>query len=439
LARIENALITYTVYLGKFVWPVDLIVYYPTRAAGVPPAEMATEMFPVAAMCGVVLIAISALCVWQRRERPYLIVGWLWYLGTLVPVIGIVQVGHQSMADRYTYVPLVGIYIMLAWSVAEFVGRHEAARQWVVGVTVAVLLALSVVTFHQVGYWKNSETLFTHVLNVREDNAVAHHLIAENLYEKEQFDQALFHIKRAIELRPSEPRPYLSLGYVYYRQRKFRQALASYNRGIAIRPDLAYAFNGRGLVYLSLGDFAKARADVEHALQLDPHNDNARHSRELVLGQTALRDGDLAGAETHFRKATTIDDGEETAWVFLGMIAAAQGRTSEALFDYREALALAPNSLEANINLANLLIAAPGHSSRNAIEAIGLAEHACRLTNFVRPDFLNTLAAAYYTAGRTDDAIRVIQQALDLPEVPSALRKQLDQNLELFQSSSQPP
>ncbi len=433
--RIENALITYVAYLGKLVWPADLIVYYPLRAADLPPAEMAKALFPAAAMSGGVLLAISAACIWQWRKRPYLIVGWLWYLGTLVPVIGIVQVGHQSMADRYTYVPLVGIYMMFAWSAAEFVERRESARIWVAGVAVAVLMVLSVVTFNQVGHWRDTKTLFTHVLSVNDDNSVAHHSIAESLYKEQRFDEALYHIKRAIELRPSEPRPYLSLGYVYYRQRKFGPALESYNRGIAIRPDLPFALNGRALVYLALGDFAKALADVQRALELDPHNQDARHFKELMLGKIALRDGDLPAAQSHFRLATTIDDQEDTTWVFLGMIAASQGRTSEAILAYREALARAPNSIEANVNLANLLITAPDHALRNATEAVQLAENVCRLTQYTRPDLLNTLAAAYYAAGRTNDAIQVVQRALGLPDIPPELRQQLMQNLDLFQTS----
>lgn len=434
VARVENTLISYAAYLGKLVWPVNLIVYYPLRAANLPPEEMAAALLPQAALSSLILIAISAVCIRQWRKRPYLIVGWLWYLGTLVPVIGIVQVGNQSMADRYTYVPLVGIYMMLAWSAADFAATREASRGWVVGVSVTLLVLLGALTFKQAGYWKDSTTLFTHVLEVNEANAVAQHAIAESLYDEEKYEQAEHHILRAIELRPSEPRPYVSLGYVYYRQRKFVLALESFNRGIAINPGSDFAFNGRGLVYLSLGDFAKARADMQRALELDPHNVNTLHNMQLVLGQISLRAGDLVAAESHFRQATELDDEEETAWVFLGMIAASQGRTSQALQDYRQALARAPDSIEANINLANLLITAPEPALRNANEAVNLAEHACRLTGYARPDLLNTLAAAYYTAGRVDDAIQVVQKTLELPDVPAGLREQLSRNLELFQS-----
>lgn len=435
-ARIENSLITYVAYMGKFLWPAGLIVYYPLRTANLSPDEMVSALFPAAALSGLVLLVISAVCIRQRLKRPYLIVGWLWYLGTLVPVIGIVQVGHQSMADRYTYVPLVGIYIMLAWLAAEFVEKHETARTWIVGAVAVWLLVLSAVAFKQVGYWQDSKTLFTHVLNVNEDNAIAQHAIAESLYDEGEYEQAEYHIKRAIELRPSEPRPYVSLGYVYYRQRKFGPALENFNRGISIHPRHAFAFNGRGLVYLSVGQFDKARADLERALELEPHSEIVQHNMELALGQSAFQAGDLATAESHFQQAVLLNDEEATSRVFLGMIAAAGGRTTEALKFYRQALALEPDSIEANINLANLLITAPEPALRNASEAIRFAERACRETKFNRPDLLNTLAAAYFTAGRIPDAIQVVQRALKLPNLPPALQKQLLQNLELFEASS---
>lgn len=435
-ARIENSLITYVAYLGKFLWPIGLIVYYPLRTANLSPDEMVSGLFPAAALSGVVLLVIFAVCIRQRLKRPYLIVGWLWYLGTLVPVIGIVQVGHQSMADRYTYIPLVGIHIMLAWLAAEFVKKHAAARTWIVSAVAVWLVVLGAAAFKQVGYWQDSKTLFTYVLNVNEDNAIAQHAIAESLYDEGEYEQAEYHIKRAIELRPSEPRPYVSLGYVYYRQRIFGPALENFNRGISIHPRHAFAFNGRGLVYLSVGQFDKAKADLERALELEPYSEIVQHNMQLALGQSALQAGDLATAESHFQQAVLLNDEESSSRVFLGMIAAAGGRTTEALKFYRQALALEPDSIEANINLANLLITAPEPALRNASEAIRFAERACRETEFNRPDLLNTLAAAYFTAGRIPDALQVVQRALELPNLPPALQKQLLQNLELFEASS---
>ncbi len=436
VARIENSLITYVAYLGKFLWPAGLVVYYPLRTGNLAPEEMISGLFPAAALSGVILLAISVVCVLQWKKRPYLIVGWLWYLGTLVPVIGIVQVGHQSMADRYTYIPLVGIYIMVAWLAADLVQKHETARTWIVGAAALWLVVLSALAFKQVGYWRNSKTLFTYVLSVNEDNAVAQHAIAESLYDEGEYDQAEYHIKRAIELRPSEPRPYVSLGYVYYRQQEFGPALENFNHGISIHPKHAFAYNGRGLVYLSVGEFDKAKADLERALELEPYSEIVQHNMQLVLGQTAFYSGDLATAESHFQKAMLLNAEEATSRVFLGMIAAAQGQSSEALEYYRQALVLDPDSIEANNNLANLLITAPEPALRNAGEAIRFAEHACQETNFQRPDLLNTLAAAYYTAGRVPEAIQVIRRALTLPNLPPALEKQLIQNLELFESST---
>ncbi len=414
IVRVENALITCVAYLGKFFWPVNLVVYYPHRAGGLPPDEMAAALAAPALGAALILLVISVVALIEWRRRPYLIVGWLWYLGTLVPVLGLVQVGSQAMADRYMYVPLVGLSIMIAWSLADAVERFPAWRRAVVTATACCLVLLALMTVGQVQHWRDTKTLFTHVLDVDADNHVAHHLVAESLIEERDYQSALAHLETAIRLRPGEPRPHVTLGYLLYRLGRHAAALESFNRGLALFDSYAVAYNGRGLVYRALGDHQRALADMRRAVELAPYSNAARSNLEELLGHIALGRGDLDSAQQHLLRASELAPDSETPWVFLGMIANSQGRPRDAIEAYRRALELAPDSAEAAVNLANLLLMTPDAELRNAAEAVRLAERACQLTGYRHPTMLNTLAVAYEAAGRAADAVRIAEQACEL-------------------------
>ena len=227
--RLANAVIAYASYLRLMVWPEGLCVTYPPRLE-IPAWQWIVSL--------AVLAVISGLVVWQARRRPYLLFGWLWYLGTLVPVIGLVQVGEQAMADRYTYVPLVGIFIMLAWGAAEVAGTRRAVIIAVAGT--AALAGCIVVTARQVQTWRNSITLFERAVAATTGGALAHGNLGNALFEAGRFDDAVPHYREALRLR--EPTPWRAaihnnLANTYVRLGRFREAIPEYKRALEILPN----------------------------------------------------------------------------------------------------------------------------------------------------------------------------------------------------------
>ena len=211
-SRVANAMISYATYLRKLVWPHDLAFFYPYPEA----VNMVW-----ASISALVLLGLTFLCLWQLRRRPYLLVGWLWYLGTLVPVIGLLQVGGQAMADRYTYIPLLGIYIAVAWSLADwfryfrergFVAEHGESRQW--WVSTIVLVPCVVISFQQIGYWKSGISLYSRALEVTQDNSVAENNLAADYLLLGKLDESMRHFKEANRIAPDRIQPYMGMASI---------------------------------------------------------------------------------------------------------------------------------------------------------------------------------------------------------------------------------
>lgn len=206
-SRIGNALVSYAGYLKKLVWPSDLAFYYPY-----PDSQPAATI----AISGLVVLAITALCIWQIRRRPHLLVGWLWYLGTLVPVIGLMQVGGQAMADRYTYLPLIGIHIAVAWSLHEWICWLRPGHQRRLQVVIAAILLLPciVVSYRQIGYWEVGISLYQRALEVTEDNSRAHGALAGDYYLLGDYDQSLQHFQQTMRIDPTLIQPYMGMANI---------------------------------------------------------------------------------------------------------------------------------------------------------------------------------------------------------------------------------
>ena len=258
-ARVGNALVSYALYLAKTFWPAGLAAYYPLADGG--PASWQ------AAGAGLLLASITALALWRMRAMPWFAVGWFWFLGTLVPVIGLVQVGSQAMADRYTYLPLTGVFIAVAWGLERF-GR---GRDWIqvplkVG-GVVIIAALSVVTFRQIGYWQDHETLFRHAIAVTVNNGRAHHILSQGLTVNGKLDEALSHARESVRLDPNNPRAHKNLGYILYRLGRLDEAIAAFQHAIALQPDyaeahgnLAIAYGKKGLTELAIQEMRIERS-----------------------------------------------------------------------------------------------------------------------------------------------------------------------------------
>ena len=302
-ARAANAAVSYVVYLWKAIWPADLSIFYPYPYGGLPAWEVAASVL--------MLAAVTAACVRTRARAPYLLVGWLWYLVTLVPVIGLVQVGSQAMADRYTYVPLIGPFAMLAFALPE------RPKRLVAGACAAAVVALSAVAFRQAGYWSDSVALFTRSVEVTRENALAENSLARALFERGQIEAAVQHCAEAVRIAPE-------LG----------DAQANLVRGL-----------------LALGRLEEAESRTREALRVRPYDSKTHVNAGLIARMTGRDDA----AVSSFLKAIELDPTDQEAHLNLGAILAQRGRRAEAIAEFETAVRLRPSDARARQALGRLL------------------------------------------------------------------------------------
>ncbi len=305
-ARIENAVIAYAAYLEKTFWPAALAVFYPYPRPGPAPAT--------AAAAGILLTVATVLAWRARASRPYVTSGWLWYLVTLVPVIGLVQVGQQSMADRYTYVPLIGIFVVVAWALGEMATGSPARTRVAVTLSVVALLASSILTVRQVGTWRTSETLFRHALAVTTGNWTAHN----------------------------------NLGGAYEDAGRTAEAISEFTEAVTIRPDFAEGHYNLGRAFDKAGRLPEAIDAYGRALAINPAYGEARYN----LGNSLLRAGRAEEAIVQYREALRLGLDDAPTHNNLGIALSRTGRTAEAIAEYREALRIRPDFEPARANLA---------------------------------------------------------------------------------------
>jgi lipoprotein NlpI len=259
--RIGNAFVSYVVYIGKMIVPVNLAVFYPHPGNVVLWQVLGAAIF---------LIAATSVVIWKAKKLPYLATGWFWYLGTLLPVIGIIQAGTQAMADRYTYVSLIGLFIIIAWGIPELLKNWKHRQEILVSLSVLSLLVFSVITWNQAGYWKNSITLFDHVLEVTHNNWLITNnrgLAYKNLGD---YPQAIKDFDEAIRIKPEYAEAYYNRGLAHKALGNAGQAIADYSRAISIKPNMAEAYNNRGNAYGESGDCNLALMDFNAALEINP-------------------------------------------------------------------------------------------------------------------------------------------------------------------------
>ncbi|MGD9167176.1 MAG: tetratricopeptide repeat protein, partial [Syntrophobacterales bacterium] len=259
--RIANALISYLSYIGKMIWPHNLAVYYP-HSGSIPVWQ--------AAGAGLTLICVTVLVIWTARKRPYLAVGWLWYLGTLVPVIGLVQVGSQAMADRYTYLPLVGLFIALAWGVpCLFAGWRHRQSMLAILATI-VLVSFTVCTWLQLRHWQNSITLFQHTLQVTTNNHFAHNNLGVALAQDDRLNEAISHYSEALRLKPGAFEVHNNLANALAAQGSVDEAIQHYFEALRLEPDYDKAHNNLGNVLAGTGRGEEAIIHYSEAIKINP-------------------------------------------------------------------------------------------------------------------------------------------------------------------------
>jgi tetratricopeptide (TPR) repeat protein len=340
--RIGNAIVSYAEYMRLMIWPSGLAAFYPYPEFPSP---------GIIALSAIILAAITAAVIRYRTSHPYLLVGWLWYLGTLVPVIGLVQVGNQAMADRYTYIPLIGLFVIVAWGAHDVIAQR-ALPKWVMpAAATAVLLAFAVVTGRQVTYWRDSTTLWTHALSVTSDNYVAHNNLGRELTEAGRIDQAVAQYDSALAIKPQYATARTNRGVALAKQGKYDDAIAIYKGAIAIKPDLPEAHINLGAAFASQGRNDEAIEEYRTAIRLNPNLADAHADLGLALGKT----GKVDEALKEYATALSIRPDFVEVHNNFGFALAAQGKNAEAIPHFNAALALKPEFVLARLNLAMTL------------------------------------------------------------------------------------
>jgi len=278
-ARVTNAMVSYLEYLEKTAWPKGLAIFYPH-----PGNTLAVWK---GILCGVALVGITIISIKLIKKAPYFAVGWFWYLGTLVPVIGIVQVGRQAMADRYTYVPLIGIFIIIAWGVPELISKWRY-KEKVLSISAGIIiLALLITTWEQVSHWKNSITIFKHTIKVTDKKypnlAIVHNNLGIALFAEQKNEEAIFHYKMAIKLKPTYTKPYYNLGIILFADGKNEEAISQYKMAIKLYPNYTNAHYNLGIVLVQKGEMKEAVHHFRETVRLRPDLVAARDNLEFAL------------------------------------------------------------------------------------------------------------------------------------------------------------
>jgi protein O-mannosyl-transferase len=327
------------VYLGQMVWPSGLAVLYPYPRNGLPTWEVT--------LAGLLLASLSIVAWVERRRRPWLLVGWLWYLLMLLPVVGIIQVGAQAHADRYTYLPQIGIYVAVTWLVAQW----TVSRLALGGLMAGVITALMVCAWRQTAYWQNSETLWSHAVACTTNNAVAHRHLGIAFRQKGSVDEAINQFDAALQLDPGDADAHNNLGTVFRQKGMVDAAIVQYQTALQINPALAEAHYNLGIALLQKGRVAEAIGHYQKALQIEPANVQVQNNLAWLLATGAdasLRNGSKAVELA--QQANELSGGSDPA--ILDTLAAAlaeAGRFSEATRTAQKAMELARSAGQQNL------------------------------------------------------------------------------------------
>jgi protein O-mannosyl-transferase len=342
--RLGNAIVSYASYVKKTFWPADLSPMYPHPGNSLGKGQVFAALL--------FLLIITALVIADRRRR-YLPTGWLWFVGTLVPMIGLVQVGTQAMADRYAYLPCIGLFLMICWLAADWAERRRVAKVWLGGAGVAVLLALALVAHQQIGYWDDNVTLWTRALQVTRNNWVAEDNLGGALIEDGKLDAAIPHFRAAAAIYPDDPVSHLDIGFYEQQHKNWPQAVEQYLQVLRVTPSpklRAEAYNNLALIDRELGDNASARDKFQQAVNLSPRYADAW----VGLGLAAQKMGDYPAAAQAFSRAMEVQ-GSDFGYLLLARALEQSGKKDEAEAATQKARRLSANFAAAQRTADRLL------------------------------------------------------------------------------------
>lgn len=386
-SRIANAVLSYYKYVGKLVWPRHLAVLYTYHAP-------ALSWLVIVAALGLIVCCALAL---RLKKWPYVAVGLFWFLGMLVPVIGLVQVGWQAMADRYSYLPSIGLFLAVTFGLADVWNRFGRSRTPLATAAFVSLSACLALTFRQAETWHDGVSLFRHAVEVNPDSSMAYNGLAGALF-----------------------------GY----ERK-EEAIASFQQAIQLRPDYADAHLSLGRIYGTRHEFDKAIPEFEAALKIDPKLEGANY----FLADALLSQRDIPGALQHYLAELAINPNHARSHLLAAGLLEAQNQPQEASRHFSEAVRLDPNRIEALNDYAWLLATNPDPHVRDGRKAVELANRAVSLAPSINPSLLDTLAAAQAEAGHYDDAVKTAQKALRIVQNAGVeqLAREIEQHLDFYQ------
>jgi tetratricopeptide (TPR) repeat protein len=375
--RVGNALVSYAVYLGQMIWPARLAVLYPYPEGNPKVSHVILALL-------LLMIISTGFFLW-RRKYPFLLTGWLWYLGMLVPMIGIVQVGSQVRADRYTYLPQIGLYLLVAWGAMELFHQWRRSRVILASAGLLIITALITRSYFQTSYWQDTETLWKHATATTSNNYIASTNLAEALFQSGRFDEAIAECQKALKIKPDLAAAHNDLGAALVENQRggdgarrqngaVDEAIFHYRRALQIKPDFAQAHSNLGTALLLKGQVDEAIAHYQKALEIDPNFAEARYS----LGNAFLAEGKYSESIADYEAALRIRPDYFEAHYNLGRVLATIGKTGEALKEFNEALRLNGNSAKVHCTLGSLL-ASMGYRE----EAVAHLVEALRL----KPDY----------------------------------------------------
>jgi tetratricopeptide (TPR) repeat protein len=416
-ARVGNAMISYFRYLGKMFWPVDMAVFYP-HPGHWPLMEVL--------LAGALLCGISGLLFMTRKRHPYLLMGWLWFTGTLVPVIQLVQSGGQAMADRFTYVPSLGILIMVIWGVYELTRSWRFQKVVFAATGSAVIILCLALTREQLTYWQDSETLFRHALKVTENNYIAHKALGDALDDRGQTAEAILQYQEAIRIYPGFADAHINFGNALLKKGRTNEAIGEFQAAIRLRPKDAIARINIGNVLLKKGQTDGAISQYQEAVQLKPDYADAHYN----LGLALVRKGQIDEAIDQYQQVILSRPDDAEARASLGIAFLKNGKTKEAISQYQEAIRLKPDYADAHFNLGNALL----HQGQTA-EAIRQYQEVIRI-NPDDTDARINLGAVLFNQGQTDAAIRQFQEVVRLKPNDAAAQNNLAEALRLKNESN---
>jgi tetratricopeptide (TPR) repeat protein len=422
--RACNGVVAYVIYLRMLLHPGSLAVFYPLFDQG-PPAWQVIG-------AGLLLVGLTAGAWYLRRSQPYLLVGWLWYLGMLLPVIGLLQTGEQAYADRFTYLPQIGLCLAGTWSAANWAGGRLERRRLLAGAAAASLLLLYVAASRQASYWRDSVTLWTHSLSCTPDNAIARFTLGDALGQQGRPEEAMAQYREALRLNPGYVNAHNNLGLTLVQLGQTDDAIAEYREALRLDPNRSNAHINLGDALAQEGRLQEAIDEFREAIRVDPASAEAHYD----LGKALAPQGRIDDAIAEYREAVRIDPDYADAQNNLGIALAGKGQVGEAISHLEYALALDPSSLSHLNNLAWVLATAQDPALRNGPRAVELALKANAETGGGNLNILHTLAAAYAEAGDSADAVKTAQQALQIAEAQSnpALSGELRRELALYQA-----